>query len=59
MLAFLSPIVGSIRDRLYDAGGPGIYIALGIGFLLVVGTGIVILIVIAVKLLNHFRNKNR
>lgn len=57
IFSLLLPVQELIKGRDYDAGSPGIYLALGIGFLLVVGLVVVALIVVTVKLLNHLRNK--
>lgn len=58
ILTILFPILESFRARVqYDAGNPVAYLAIGLVFIIVVGAVITLLIVIAVKLLKHFRNK--
>ena len=58
ILTNLFTILESFRASVqYDAGNPVAYLAIGFVFIIVVGAIIALLIVIAVKLLKHFRNK--
>jgi membrane protein YdbS with pleckstrin-like domain len=58
ILTILFPIIESFRASVqYDAGSPVAYLAIGLVFVIIVGAIIALLIVIAVKLLKHFRNK--
>lgn len=58
ILSISLPVLEFLAAKIQnDAGNPGIYLAIGLGFLLAAGAVITILIVVTVKLLKHFRNK--